>query len=70
MKIEVIKKFNSQSNKTVFLRKLEDVLIERKIINKSDLKSFRSNSAIDVIALLNSFQNELEDASTFEIKFG
>jgi hypothetical protein len=70
MKIEVIKKFNSQSNKTVFLRKLEDVLIERKLINKSDLKSFRNNSAIDVIALLSSFQNALEDASTFEIKFG
>jgi hypothetical protein len=70
MKIEVIKKFNSQSNKTVFLRKLENVLIDRKLINKSDLKSFRNNSAIDVIALLNSFQNALEDASTFEIKFG
>ena len=70
MKIELTKKFNPQSNKTVFLRKLECVLIKSKLINKSDLKSFRNNSAIDVIALLNSFQNALEDASTYEIKFG
>ena len=70
MKIELLKQFNSKTQKTEFLRKLEFVLIDNKLMDKSDLMKFRNNYAFDVIDLLNSYQKNLEDSSSFEIVIG
>ena len=56
MKIELLKQFDSKTQKTEFLRKLEFVLIDNNLMDKSDLMKFRNNYAFDVIDLLNSYQ--------------
>jgi len=63
MKLIVINAEITSSQKTVFLRRLERILIENKFITDYQLKKFRGFAASDIVQELCFISEELQESS-------